>query len=74
MLYNLQPEYFLELSPSYILLGHVELEDEVQVGAGAIILPKIKIGKRAIIGAGTVVTKDVPADAVLVGNPAKKIR
>lgn len=64
---------FVELSPGCKLLGHVKVEDEVQVGAGAVILPRLRIGKGAIIGAGAVVTKDVQADAVMVGNPAKKI-
>jgi UDP-2-acetamido-3-amino-2,3-dideoxy-glucuronate N-acetyltransferase len=44
------------------------------IGAGAIILPGITIGARAMVGAGAVVTKDVPTDAVVVGNPARVIR
>jgi acetyltransferase-like isoleucine patch superfamily enzyme len=41
------------------------------IGSGATILSKVTIGERAIIGAGSVVTKDVPADAIVVGNPAR---
>lgn len=41
------------------------------IGAGAIILPGITIGEYAVVGAGAVVTKDVPDKAVVVGNPAK---
>jgi acetyltransferase-like isoleucine patch superfamily enzyme len=41
------------------------------IGAGAIILPGITIGELAIIGAGAVVTKDVPSRAVVIGNPAR---
>lgn len=41
------------------------------IGAGATILPGIVIGERAMIGAGAVVTKDVPAGATIFGNPAK---
>lgn len=44
------------------------------IGAGAVILPGVTIGERALVGAGAVVTKDVPADAVVVGNPARVIR
>lgn len=44
------------------------------IGANATILPGITIGERAMVGAGSVVTKDVPADAVVVGNPAKVLR
>lgn len=44
------------------------------IGANSTILPGITIGKNAMIGAGSVVTKDVPENAVVVGNPAKIIR
>lgn len=44
------------------------------IGANATILPSIVIGENAMIGAGSVVTKDVPNNAVVVGNPAKIIR
>lgn len=43
------------------------------IGAGAIILPGITIGSNAKVGAGAVVTKDVPNDAIVVGNPARPI-
>ncbi|MBF4275183.1 DapH/DapD/GlmU-related protein, partial [Vibrio anguillarum] len=44
------------------------------VGANSTILPGITIGSNAMIGAGSVVTKDVPNNAVVIGNPAKIIR
>jgi len=44
------------------------------IGSGATILCGITIGKRAVIGAGSVVTKDVPDDAVVAGNPARFLR
>ena len=44
------------------------------IGAGATILPGICIGEHAIVGAASVVTKDVPACAVVVGNPAKVVK
>ena len=44
------------------------------IGSGATILCGVTIGKRAIIGAGSVVTKDVPDDAVVAGNPARILR
>jgi putative colanic acid biosynthesis acetyltransferase WcaB len=49
------------------------LEDYVEVGAHAIIIGPIVIGKHAVVGAGAVVTKDVPKGAVVAGNPAKII-
>ena len=44
------------------------------IGSGSTILCGVTIGERAIIGAGSVVTKDVPADAIVAGNPARFIR
>jgi len=47
------------------------LEAGCSIGAGAIVLPGITIGHRAMIGAGAVVTRDVPSHALVVGNPAR---
>jgi acetyltransferase-like isoleucine patch superfamily enzyme len=44
------------------------------IGSGSTILAKVIIGENAIIGAGSVVTKSVPPDAIVAGNPAKEIR
>ncbi|MGU5658636.1 sugar O-acetyltransferase [Aeromonas veronii] len=49
----------------------VTIEDKVWIGGGAILLPGVTIGREAIVGAGAVVTKDVPAGARVVGNPAR---
>jgi acetyltransferase-like isoleucine patch superfamily enzyme len=52
----------------------VIIEDEVWIGEGAVILKGVQIGKRAVIGANAVVTKDVPAYTVVGGVPAKIIK
>jgi len=44
------------------------------IGSGATILANLTIGERAIVGAGSVVTRDVPADTIVAGNPAKVLR
>jgi len=44
------------------------------IGSGSTILSKVTIGENAIVGAGSVVTKDVPASAIVAGNPAKVLR
>jgi acetyltransferase-like isoleucine patch superfamily enzyme len=44
------------------------------IGAGAVILPGVTVGERAMVGAGAVVTQDVPSDVVVVGNPARITR
>lgn len=56
------------------LKSFIRIEDNVWVGAGAIILPGVTIHKNSIIGAGSVVTRDVPENVVVAGNPAKIIR
>ncbi len=50
------------------------IEDDVNVGANSVIIGEITIGKGATIGAGSVVIKDVPAYAVVVGNPARIVK
>lgn len=52
----------------------VYIDDDVWIGGRVIILSGIKIGKGAVIGAGSVVTKDVPEYAIVAGNPAKVIK
>lgn len=54
--------------------GRIILEHDCWIGAGVIILPNITIGKSSIVGAGSVVTKDVPPDVVVVGSPARIIK
>ena len=50
------------------------VDQDLVVGAGAVVLPRLKIGAWATIGAGAVVIRDVPAGAVVAGNPARIIR
>ncbi|TNI18532.1 dTDP-6-deoxy-3,4-keto-hexulose isomerase [Aeromonas salmonicida] len=50
------------------------IKNGASIGANATLLPGITIGRHAMVGAGAVVTKDVPDYAVVVGNPAKIIR
>lgn len=54
-------------------LGKVEIGDEVMIGANTTILPGVKIGDNAIVSAGTLVHKDVPAGCFVGGNPMKVI-
>jgi len=50
------------------------VERGASIGSGATLLCGVTVGRRAIVGAGSVVTRDVPADAVVAGNPARIIR
>ena len=61
---GLQTEADWKVVPTYVRKG-------ASIGSGAVILGGITIGERALIGAGAVVTRDVPADAVVAGVPAR---
>ena len=52
----------------------VEIGSDVWVGGGAVILPGVRIGSRAVIGAGSIVTRDVPDGVFAAGNPCRVIR
>lgn len=52
----------------------LEIGDDVWIGTNSVVLPGVNIGRGAIIGAGTVLTEDVPEFAVVVGNPGRVIR
>ena len=52
----------------------VEIGSDVWVGAGALILPGVRIGSRAVIGAGSVVTRDIPEGVFAAGNPCRVVR
>ena len=55
-------------------LFKTEIENNVSIGGGVVIVPGIKIGKGAMIGAGSVVTKNIPSNVLAYGNPARVIR
>lgn len=54
--------------------GPIHIEKNVWIGEHAVILPGVRVGEGAVIGANSVVTKDVPAKSVVAGNPAKVIK
>jgi acetyltransferase-like isoleucine patch superfamily enzyme len=64
---SLHPEKHIEK------FGKIIIKDNCFIGINSIILPNITIGPNAIVGAGSVVTKDVPPYTVVAGNPAKQI-
>jgi maltose O-acetyltransferase len=51
----------------------IAVGDDAWLGGGAIVLPGVTIGARAVVGAGSVVTRDIPADERVAGNPARLI-
>ncbi|MDW2205228.1 sugar O-acetyltransferase, partial [Vibrio sp. 1636] len=52
----------------------VHIEDNVWIGANSVVLPGVTIGENSVIGAGSVVTKDIPSNVVAVGNPCRVLR
>lgn len=52
----------------------IRIEDNVWLGGGVIVCPGVTIGADSVIGAGSVVTRDIPAGVVAVGNPARVVR
>lgn len=56
------------------LAAPIWIEDNVWLGGGVIVCPKVKIGKNSVIGSGAVVTKSIPENVFAAGNPAKVIK
>ena len=52
----------------------VHIQDNVWLGAGCLVMPGVTIGENSVIGAGSVVTKDIPENVVAVGNPCRVLR
>lgn len=63
------PDFFAWRRASPVTLGH-----DVWIGHGAVVLPGVTIGTDAAVGAGSIVTRDVPPFAVVVGNPGRVLR
>jgi len=62
-----------KLHLGYTKIGNVTISDNVFIGARSIVLPGVTIGRNSIVGAGSVVTRSIPANSVWAGNPTKEI-
>jgi len=72
--HNIKKGVFIAEQPWSTDNNFVEIGDDVWIGCGAQILPGVKIGSGAIIAAGSLVNRDVPENAVVVGNPARVLK
>ena len=61
-------------NPQEIGAASVKIEENVFIGAGAVVLKGVRVGRNSVIGAGSVVVRDVPLDVVVAGNPAKILK
>lgn len=61
-------------NPAEIAVAPIVIEDNVFIGADVFVVKGVRIGRNSVIGAGSVVTRDVPENAIAAGNPAKVIR
>ncbi len=71
---HMTPTPYLRKYIPEVSFGEVRIKRGAYIGVHSIILPGVTIGEGAIVGAGSVVTKDVPAFTVVAGNPAREIR
>lgn len=79
--YNRATSYYInrnifgkDLSLDIYSKGSIKIEDDVWIGANSVILSGVTIGRGSIIGAGSIVTKNVPRYSIAAGNPAKVIK
>lgn len=71
---SIRNEYGKKIDSQSAKTAPIVIEDDVLIGARVIILKGVKIGAHSIIGAGSVVTKDIPSDVIAGGNPCKVIQ
>ena len=72
--HGINPESKINYECQPYSIKDVRIGDGTWIGQNAIILPGVSIGKKCVIGAGSVVTKSIPSYCIAVGNPAKVIK
>ena len=65
---------FVSIGPGAVLAGEITVDRGAVIAAGATILPKITIGSNSVVAAGAVVTRNVPPNCIVAGNPARIVR
>lgn len=72
--HSIETEEYMIHAPWDTSKTSITIEDDVWIGANSLILPGVRIGRGAVVGAGSVVTKDIPPYAIYAGNPARLLR
>ena len=67
-------EDYVHVSPHATLCGNVHVEEGAWIGAGAVVIPGVRIGRWSVVGAGSVVCRDIPDNVVAYGNPVRPIK
>lgn len=65
---------YATFAPGCVLGGQIRIGEGAFIGIHSTILPEVTVGANSVVGGGAVVTRDVPANSIVVGNPAKVIR
>ena len=68
------PIHLEQRDADYEYTKPITIKDHVWIGGNSTVLPGVTIGENSIIGAGSVVTKDIPANVIAVGNPCRILR
>lgn len=72
--HDVQIEDYATLGPGCVLGGHTRICSSAFIGINATILPKVTVGANSVVGGGAVVTKDVPNNTIVAGNPARIVK
>lgn len=72
--HHLVTDAFVSIGPSAVIGGYVSIGQGAVIGIGAIILPELRIGANSVVAGGSVVTHDVPDNALVMGSPARIVK
>lgn len=72
--HDVHVDEFVTLSPACNLMGGVYVESDVFFGTAVTVVPRTRVGARSMVGAGSIVLKDIPSDVLSYGNPSRTIR
>ena len=72
--HHLMTEVFVSIGPGVVIGGNVAIGQGAVIGMGAVILPGLHIGTNSVVAGGSVVTRDVPNNVLVMGNPARIVK